>query len=316
MTVLLEELGKKFAERWFTLLVLPGALYVCAVAAAHQLDGFAFGPLTAWVKGLSVPHNGASALLYVVVFGVVAAAAGLAASAVGALVERLWLAEDWLSWPGPLRRAAQLRVEARQARWVVAERKEADLRERYGNGLASDATPSGVTELDVQLALRRVLSIAERRPARPTWMGDRMHAVVAGYLQECLLDLPSVWPHLWLALPDAVRAEIKEAREAVSKATTLAGWAVLYVAVAYLWWPAFLLVAGLFLTARQRGRRAVEAYALLVEAATRLHAGDLARSLGFDHTGPLDARTGQAMTLLVQGQGHLIPLTLGWPGQR
>ncbi|MET9760641.1 hypothetical protein ABZ016_16495 [Streptomyces sp. NPDC006372] len=79
---------------------------------------------------------------------------------------------------------------------------------------------------------------------------------------------------------------------------------------------AFLLVAGLFLTARQRGRRAVQAYALLVETATRLHAGDLARSLGFDHTGPLDARTGQAMTLLVQGQGHLIPLTVGCPRQR
>jgi hypothetical protein len=89
---------------------------------------------------------------------------------------------------------------------------------------------------------------------------------------------------------------------------------VLYAAVAVLWWPASLLVAGLFVTARQRGRRAVEAYALLVEATTRLHAPELARGLGFDHSGPLDARTGQAMTLLVQGQAHLIPFTVGWPG--
>ncbi|MEJ8672774.1 hypothetical protein WKI71_43760 [Streptomyces sp. MS1.AVA.1] len=36
----------------------------------------------------------------------------------------------------------------------------------------------------------------------------------------------------------------------------------------------------------------------------------MARTLGFDHSGPLDARTGRAMTLLVQGQAHLIPLTV------
>ncbi|GAA2425396.1 hypothetical protein [Streptomyces coeruleofuscus] len=315
MTGLLAEVGKKFAERWLTLLVLPGVLYVCAVVAAHYLDGFAFGSLTGRVEALA-PRNNASALMYMLVLGVVAAAVGLAASAVGSLVERLWLAESWQSWPRPLRGLALRRVSARQRRWDASHEVESALRERYLSGRIPGSPASGVSDLDLDLALSRVLATAQERPLRPTWMGDRMQAVVIRYRRECDLDLPSVWPCLWLMLPDQARVEIKEARERITKATTLAGWAVLYVAVAVLWWPASVVVVGLFMTARQRGRRAVETYAVLVEAATRLHAPELARGLGLDHDGPLDARTGQAMTLLVQGQGRLIPLTVGWPQPR
>ncbi|MEU4615187.1 hypothetical protein [Streptomyces umbrinus] len=315
MTSLLAEVGKRFAERWMTLLVLPGVLYVCAVAAAHHLEGFAFAPLAARVEALA-PRDNASALLYLLVLGVVAAAAGIAASAAGSLIERLWLAENWLSWPRPLLRLALSRVAARQRRWDTAHRAEAALRERYLRAQIPGSPPSGVTDLDLELALNRVLATAQEPPARPTWMGDRLQAIVVRYRNECQLDLPSVWPHLWLMLPDQARTEVVEARERITRATTLAGWAVLYVAVAVLWWPASALVLGLFVTARQRGRRAVETYAVLVEAATRLHAPELARCLGLNHDGPLDARLGQAMTLLVQGQGGLIPLTVGWPHRR
>ncbi|WP_326770755.1 hypothetical protein OG978_44460 (plasmid) [Streptomyces sp. NBC_01591] len=34
---LLSELGKKLAERWFSLLVLPGALYLAVLAVAQTL---------------------------------------------------------------------------------------------------------------------------------------------------------------------------------------------------------------------------------------------------------------------------------------
>ncbi|GGS80925.1 hypothetical protein [Streptomyces cinerochromogenes] len=315
MTGLLAEVGKKFAERWLTLLVLPGVLYVCAVAAARRLKGFDVASLAGRVETLA-PRDNASALVYMVVLGVAAATVGLAASAVGSLVERLWLAEGWQSWPRPLRALALLRVSARQRRWDDAHRVEGALRERYLSGRIPGNPPSGVSELDLDLALSRVLATAQERPARPTWMGDRVQAVVTRYRQECGLDLPSVWPFLWLMLPDQARTEIREARERITRATTLAGWAVLYTAVAVLWWPASVVVAGLFVTARQRGRRAVETYAVLVEAATRLHAPELARGLGLDHHGPLDARTGRAMTLLVQGQSHVIPLTVGWPQPR
>ena len=60
---------------------------------------------------------------------------------------------------------------------------------------------------------------------------------------------------------------------------------------------------------------AAETYGLLVEASARLYAGTLAVSLGLDHTGPLDRRTGWALTCVLQGQAHLIPLTTGWPGE-
>ncbi|MEU9575346.1 hypothetical protein AB0D62_37015 [Streptomyces massasporeus] len=315
MTSLLAEVGKRFTERWMTLLVLPGVLHVCAVVAAYHLEGFAFASLADRVEALA-PRDNASALLYMLVLGVVAAAAGLAASAVGSLVERLWLAEGWLSWPRPLRRLALLRVAARQRRWDTAHRAEAVLRERYLRGRVPGSPPSGVTDLDLELALNRVLATAQERPARPTWMGDRLQAVVVRYRKECGLDLPSIWPLLWLMLPEQARTEVVEGRERITRTTTLAGWAVLYVAVAVLWWPAAALVLGLFVTARQRGRRAVETYAVLVEAATRLHAAELARCLGLEHDGPLDARLGHAMTLLIQGQGGLIPLTVGWPRPR
>ena len=66
-------------------------------------------------------------------------------------------------------------------------------------------------------------------------------------------------------------------------------------------------------TAWRRGRTAADTYALLIEAAARLHTTDLARSLGLDHTGPLNQQTGWALTCLLQGRSHLIAPTLGWP---
>ncbi|MGV9538736.1 hypothetical protein ACWDR9_34460, partial [Streptosporangium sandarakinum] len=45
MTGFLDELGKKLAERWFTLLVLPGLVYLVFVAGAVTLGhSHAFDP--------------------------------------------------------------------------------------------------------------------------------------------------------------------------------------------------------------------------------------------------------------------------------
>lgn len=95
----------------------------------------------------------------------------------------------------------------------------------------------------------------------------------------------------------------------------LAGWGVLYLAIGAVWWPGLLIAVVTMVTARRRARSAAETYGLLVEASARLYAGTLAVSLGLDHTGPLDRRTGWALTCVLQGQAHLIPLTTGWPGE-
>lgn len=127
------------------------------------------------------------------------------------------------------------------------------------------------------------------------------------------LGLATIWPHLWLAMPETARTEITAARESLAQATTLAGWGLLYLVVSALWWPGLLIAMAIMGTAWGRARTAADTYALLIEAAARLHTADLTRSLGIDHTGPLNQQTGSALTCLLQGQSHLIPLTTGWP---
>lgn len=131
--------------------------------------------------------------------------------------------------------------------------------------------------------------------------------------REYDLDLPTIWPTLWLVMPETPRSEITAARQALTRAATLVGWGLLYLAVGALWWPGLLLAMAIMGTAWRRARTAADTYALLIEAVTRLYTTDLARSLGIDHTGPLNQQIGWALTCLLQGQGHLIGLTTGWP---
>jgi hypothetical protein len=170
--------------------------------------------------------------------------------------------------------------------------------------------PTGV---DLGEAHRAVIRIAQEKPGRPTWIGDRVHAVITRMDREYRLDLATVWPNLWLAMPETTRTEITAARESLARAATLAGWSLLYLVVGTLWWPDLIIAMAVVGTAWRRARTAADVYALLIEAAARLHTADLARSLGIDHTGPLNKQTGWALTCLLQGQSHLIPLTTGWP---
>ncbi|SEU47822.1 hypothetical protein [Nonomuraea wenchangensis] len=313
---LLEEVGKKFAERWLTLLVLPGALFLCALYAAVSLDGFDFAALAREADRFDAKNRGDGfALLFLVVFGLLSAAAGLAVSALGTLVERLWLAERWTAWPVPLYRAALWRVTARARAWDAAFAAQEELRRRYLRGLIPGAEPSGVTERDVLRARARVTGKCPERPGRPTWMGSRIQAVTDRFWAECSLDLPSVWPSLWLFLPDTTRTELRQAREALTRAAALAAWAVPYLAAALWWWPALLLPPALAAAGWRRGRRAAEAYALLMEATVRLHGPGLAASLGLVQVGPLDTTLGERLTLVTQGRSYLLPLTESRPGE-
>ncbi len=51
-----------------------------------------------------------------------------------------------------------------------------------------------------------MLRIATEAPDRPTWSGDRIHAVTVCLERDLHLDLPLVWPHLWLTLRENCRA--------------------------------------------------------------------------------------------------------------
>jgi hypothetical protein len=131
-------------------------------------------------------------------------------------------------------------------------------------------------------------------------MGDRLNGVAVRLDRELDLDLTTVWPYLWLTVPDTVRAEITAARDSLSRATTLAGWGLLYVVVGVVSWPGLVVAAVVFLTAWRRARAATDSYATLVDATVRLYTVDLAHQVGLAHEGPLTKETGWALTRLLQ----------------
>jgi hypothetical protein len=309
---LLAELGKRIAERWMTLLVLPGALYLGVLTAAQVLGyrhPFDVDRLIQHTDRLANSATaGSSARLAVVLLAVLllAAAAGLAAQAVGSFIERLWLATNWPDWPTPLNLLARTRVRRRGERWTAANtaydqrREEAAVARalQHHAGHADAPSPPG-GPLDI--VYRRLTRISGEPPARPTWMGDRLHAVAVRIDRDLGLDVAVVWPSLWLSAPDATRNEITAARETLTRAATLAGWGVLYLSAGALWWPGFLIAAAVTFTAWRRGRTATDVYATLVEATVRLHTPELARQLGDNHTGPFTRERGWELTWQLQG---------------
>ncbi|MFF4125331.1 hypothetical protein ACFYYP_17535 [Microbispora rosea] len=312
---LLAELGKKLAERWLTLLVLPGALYLATLITAVTLgharpidEHLMATRLDQW----AMPGRTGRVVVLLAAFLLGSAAAGVAAQALAAMVERVWLAEGWGSWPPPLRQAAARLTRRRRSRWSGAVKGYHEAREEAAAALArarlEEAPASGapgraasLSRLDA--ARRRLRDIGTEEPERPTWMGDRMQAVAIRLDRELDLDLATVWPYLWLTAPETVRTEITAARETLGRATTLAGWGVLYAAVGALWWPGLIIAAAVFGTGWRRARTAVDAYAELVEATVRLRTAALAGDLGLEHTGPLGPATGKAVTDLLRHRG-------------
>ena len=296
---LLGELGKKLAERWLSLLVLPGALYLAVATGGHVLgqadpfDGDRLArQITAWAKAPAVSSAGGQAVLLAAVLAA-AAGVGLAAQALGSALERLALASGWRAWPTPLRHLARRRVDRRRTRWSSTAAAYRELRETAAKARAAGQRTDPSAR---HAALRAMTRIAPEQPDRPTWSGDRLHAVAVRLDRDRHLDLATLWPHLWLTLPDPVRAEITTGRQALTRATTLGAWALLYAPLTICWWPAAPLALVLADTARRQTRTAADTYALLLEATVALHTGDLAQRLGIDHTGPLTLDIGDAVS--------------------
>jgi len=270
-------LSQKLAERWLALLVLPGALYLAAAGTAAALgQGFTRSlslralvhQVGVWAKApAAVTTGGHIVLLGAVLAG--SAAAGLAAQALGAAVESLSLAANWRAWPVPLRSLAKWRVDARRTKWTKASAAYQTAREE-----AAQARSRGqYADPDKRrAAFRAVVGVARIQPDRPTWSGDRMHAMDEQLRAEPDVDLPEDWPTLWIGLEDAARKDITEARAALSRATTLGGWAVLYAVLVIWWWPALIIAAVAAVTARHRIRAAADTYAQLVTAVGRRYA--------------------------------------------
>jgi hypothetical protein len=290
MTDFFGELAKKLAERWVSLLAIPGLLFLTALLVgarlrwAHAVDvDYALDSMDKLVAEIG---QWPSARKTLGVAGVLlaAAAVGLAAGGLAAGVRLIWLGR----WPAPL---ARWRSTARRDRWdALVERR-----------FALESTDGRTDEMQATIddLAARANRLALARPASPTWIGDRFKAVESISHQRYGLDLAFVWPAFWLVAPDLVRSETEAAGSQFADATVRGAWATLYAMLALLWPPSAGVAVVLGVAAWRRGRSSAAAQTRLIEVALDLHGRALATTLGVsgaDTTGPLTPDEGVEIT--------------------
>jgi hypothetical protein len=293
MNAFLAEVGRRLAERWLTLLVLPGILFVGTVAVGATLRHRHWNDTARLTvagrrlaAGLAAQGSVAVGLALIATL-LAAAAAGLAARGVAGAVQRLWLG----LWPPPHRAPARLLIRRRQRRWLR-------LHERYARLVG---TPGAATRDTVEAVAAARNRISVGRPSRATWMGDRIAAAEARVDGQYGIDLYAAWARLWLVVPDSSRAELRLANERLQETMALAGWGVLYLALGAWWWPAAVVGAGTVLVAWRRSRVATDGLAELIEAAVDVHGRTLAGAVGVAvGDAELSAQAGQRVTRLLR----------------
>ena len=291
MNVFLTELAKKAAERWLTLLVLPGVGWISMLIVARLLrpwPPFDLRPLRSWLDAQAAqPGNHALAMVLPASVGLLAAAAGisLAASALGAALQWLWALDgrrppfSWL-------------LGFRQRRW---DRATEELRTAIAvaanpdaHGVAPDRAAAEHRAAEVRRA-----GLGTSRPERPTWIGERLRTVTRRALDGYGLNLELAWPRLWAVLPDPMRDDLALSADAYAVAARLTAWGLLYATLALAWWPAIVLGVVIVLCGWVRARAAARVLAELIETAVDLYLGELAKQLGITPTTPLGPHTGE-----------------------
>jgi hypothetical protein len=296
MTALLGELSKRLAERWATVVLGPGLLFVVAALVGYHL-GWEHALDAGRVRHLLSPTSRpdtASLVIDGVLLAVTAAFAGLAAAALGGLIEKIFMITS------PVRLGTVL-TRRRQARWRTADEKLTTALQRAGREHAlARLAASPVAPDDSPARLRRRRDrIAPELPQRPTWMADRLHRVerrVAGHYH---LDLPAAWPHLWSVMPEPQRQDLAAAQDGYAGAARLTAWGIGYLLLGICWWPALLVGAVAAVSGWRRARTAVTVLAALLEAAVDLRGRDLAVALGVECAGALTPAVGDQITALL-----------------
>ncbi|GGX39827.1 hypothetical protein [Streptomyces chryseus] len=306
MNAFLSGLGGKLAERWLTLLVLPGVFYLAVATVAqtlghaHALDAHQLTTnLTGWAKRPIASTVGGQMVLLAGIL-TAAGAMGLAAQALNHLTERLALAADWRAWPTPLCQIADCLTRRRREKWTAyrtryqqlfdqalsearADNRARARAQRYGRPVPAPANRERL-RLERHASHRAWSRISLEEPDRPTWSGDCIHAVSTALRRDLHVDLATLWPYLWAAMPEPNRTDLTAARGNLSKSTTLTAWALLYLPLTWWWWPALPLALGIAFTGWRRTRATANAYAQLLHATTHLHLATLSAHLNHAHT--------------------------------
>jgi hypothetical protein len=321
VTSFLAALGGKIADRWLSLLVLPGLLYVTAIAATVLLGQHQATDAVLVERVISAVAASATArstgAITLIVAGILAASAvaGFAGTLAGRCIELVWtmpgreaparLLTTWRSghWDRARAREQSSIVDAALAAYPLAGQQP-------GPGLPGPAQPLPRSSAAASATARRE-RIGLLQPERPTWIGDRLLAADQRIHQAYGLDLASAWPALWLIIPDMARAELRTAQDSYAAAARLTGWGVLYGFLGIWWWPALPIAAVATGSGWLRGRRATAVLAQLVEVTTDLYGYSLAKQLGViapsapDGPVRLNRQTGTAITELLRKDPHV-----------
>ncbi|MGP4052624.1 hypothetical protein [Streptomyces sp. 2A115] len=278
MNAFLTGIGTRLADRWVNALLLPGLLWSALLAAGLYLGQdrtFAVAGLIGWLDQLaSRPAAQSTGAVVLAASAILLASAGvgLLAGALGALVERLWVL------PGDRPPASWLR-SWRRRRWVVARER---LRTAIRNATTASGADNALTHATaVRVQQRRRNRLGPTRPDHATRIGDRLaDAATHAQTVDGLDDLALAWPRLWSVMPSEVRADVAAARDAYAAAARLAAWALLYLTVAVVWWPAALVGTAALIASVLRGKAAADVLASLIEAACDVYLRELAERLG------------------------------------
>lgn len=279
MTGFLGEVGQKLADRWATLLAVPGLLYLAAVTVAAilgQPHALSYPDLSrtiaAWAAGPALKSAGGTALIIAAVLAG-SLAAGLVAAAGGRLVESLW------TMPG----------DRPPAKWLGDWRRKRSAEQKTIADTSAD--PAAVRK-----AIARADRICLVEAANPTWIGDRLRACHVRIDKAYGLNLGATWPRLWLTIPDTARTELGTARDAFSAAARLTAWAALYLVLAIWWWPAAPIAVITGIAGVIKGRDATAILADLIESCVDLYGVELAKQLGVPVSSPITPLAGRRLT--------------------
>lgn len=253
---------------WRQALAPAAGLWLLTAAGAAELGHASWlrpGPI--WTRLGDLPEPGRTALAATAVM-LLWAAAGLAATATGRLVEWLWLRPGWGRLGEPV-------LRRRRARWD-------DACDEVDTALAAAQAPgAGPAErIALQRAAARRNGIALAPPRCPGWMADRMAALELRVANEYGLDLATAWPRLWLLLPPPARDDIRRARAGWDDSMLWGAWALWFGVLGLLWWPVLVPAAAVLVWSRRRARAALDTLAHLAESTIDVHGIELARKLG------------------------------------
>lgn len=295
MNAFLGELGKKLAERYVSVLVAPGLLFLFSGAVAAILghsDALNISLLRDEIESVAAdPRSRGAGLVVVMLVAVLlgSALAGLLAVAAGVQLQRLW-STSARRWPF----SALTRRRAR--RWRAAN-EQAHAATRAAALAASSRDVDSIPMPErVELLFRRRNAVFPTEPRRPTWIGDRLDAVDRRAHQGYALDLSLVWPRLWPLLPEHVRTDIGVAHDSYTSSARQLAWGLMYVALGAWWWPSALVGVAVVVSARIRARSAVTVLSDLLDSAVDLYGQTLAEALRLPGTGAMTRELGALIT--------------------